>query len=470
MARKRQGGFADAGNPFRSLAQALAGALNNSIASINSQLSHLQLPSIYGQQHNVSSSSMLAGAASAGGGFFGGAEQTKKIAEAQKEVAAAFERSKQSIMGWAQAGLAGTTMGERLTFQQQLLRREITQLFLPAIEKVSEWLWKVTQYFRDLSGEQQTAIGKWLLTGAAMLGVLTVMPRMIAGLEQVSKTFKALGLAMSANPFVAVGAALAVILAQSEAGRETLADMGKDALAIFEQLAEMFNSVLGPALQVVSEFLSGTTGKIVIWSAVFVAAVYAVKAAFSGLALTMLGAGSIVGGLVAAVGLLAIAFQKSETSKFGDNIARQVRTGKISLDEALRQLDEKQQARQFELEEEERSGKGGRGLAARGGLIRALGQFGVGVGAKETAEAEINEERDKARRAAAGAKKRNELLLSQTAQEDPKQTIQRIQSAALRIQTPTDKNTEALVGLVQQIINALGGENKDNRDKPPKAD
>ena len=400
------------------------------------------------------------------------AEAARQLAEAQLRVAEAFERSKSAVMGWAQAGLAGTTWGERLLFQQQLLRREITQLFLPAIEKVSQWLDQLILRFQRLTGEQQQAIGKWLMTGTAMLGTLVILPRVIAAVEGLAKSWKALTLVVSANPFLLAAAGLTVLMARTEEGRQSLAEMGRSALAAFEELAELLSNVLTPALDLVSEFLSGTLGKIITWSAVFVTAVYAVKAAFASLALTMLGAGAIVAGLVLAVGLLAAAFGKSEFQKFSGSIARQVAQGKLTLEQARQEIEAKAAGEAFERREEL---SGRRGI--RGGLTGGVARLG-GFDPEEIAEAERREKvrraNEEAERAAKG-KRRQELMLAQTGQEDVRSTINRIQTAALKVDTgkETAKNTEmtakATREILERLTRLLGGK-VDNQEKPPKGD
>jgi hypothetical protein len=399
----------------------------------------------------------------------------KEMAAAQREVAIAFDRAAQSLRSFALAGLAGTTMGERLTFQQQMLRREITQLFLPALEQVSRWLNQVTNWFRQLTGAQQENLGKWLLIGTAALGVLLVLPKVVATADALAKSWKALSLVFAANPFIAVLAGLVAVEAMTEQGRTALEEMGKQGLRVFEEVGQILSSVLLPALELLSELLSGSVGKIIVWSTAFLMAIRAVQAAFAGLSLTMLGAGAIVAGMIAVVGLLAAAFGKSEFRKFGENLAAEVRKGRISLEEAERELENKRIERQLELERQYR-GEGKSPTA----VVRALYRLGTQQTPEELARKESQEELEKTRqrlREETRDRRRHELQLSQTAQEDPRRTIQRIQEAALKVQTPTDRNTEktaenteAMKRILEELLRKVNPFGTDNRERPPKED
>ena len=92
--------------------------------------------------------------------------------------------------------------------------------------------------------------------------------------------------------------------------------------------------------------------------------------------------------------------------------------------------------------------------------------------AKNQADEERQAALEKQARAEGRGKGRHELLLSQTGQEDPKQTIQRITSAALRVSDPTEENTRRSAEALMKIWEAVQGwaGRKDNRDNPPKED
>lgn len=83
----------------------------------------------------------------------------------------AMQKAETVVKGFAMAGLAGTVQSERLQFQMQRFSREVGSLFLPAMETATKALEGLTSKFRMLSGEQQDAIGKSLLLGAAITRV-----------------------------------------------------------------------------------------------------------------------------------------------------------------------------------------------------------------------------------------------------------------------------------------------------------
>jgi hypothetical protein len=360
-----------------------------------------------------------------------------------------------------------------------MLRREITQLFLPALEQVSRWLSQVTNWFRQLTGVQQENLGKWLLIGAAALGVLLVLPKVVAQAEALARSWKVVSLVFAANPFIAVLAGLVAVQAVTEEGRQSLEEMGKQGLRVFEEVGQVLSSVLLPALELLSELLSGTVGKIIVWSTAFLMGIRAIQAAFASLSLTMLGAGVILAGMIAVVALLAAAFGKSEFRKFGENLAAEVRKGRMSLEQAERALEEKRIERELELERQYRGEGGGGVRPALGALGRFLGRAGFEVrGPLEQAHGEAQQEFEEARarlRRETEGRRRHELLLAQTAQEDPRRTIQRIQEAALKVgddpNKKTAENTTDMKKLLEELLKRLGHKPKDdNRPNPPKQD
>ncbi len=163
-----------------------------------------------------------------------------------------------TIGGFVRSGLSGTTTGERLGLQFQLLSREIASLFLPIIERVVGALQSVTSWFRSLDGPQQAFIGKMLTMAAAGLGVVMVLPKIIGGLQGMAAGFALL----SANPFILVVAALGALLAGTEEGRGALGrllaafapllDIAAMIAEAFTPVVELFGSVLPPILSAVT--------------------------------------------------------------------------------------------------------------------------------------------------------------------------------------------------------------------------
>lgn len=391
---------------------------------------------------------------------------TKKVTEAQQELIGTFERGKNALLGWATAGLAGTTTGERLGFQMSMLRREISSLFLPALEQVSKWIDQLTQRFRLLTGEQQANIGRWLLGGVAALGFATVLTRVASAIGGLLTSIKTL---MMVNPFLAAAVGLGLLMAQTEQGRTALSDMGRAAMDAFGSIAEALSGPLGAALEVVSNFFSSNIGKIALWGMVFLAAIRAVQTAFARLALTFVGALGIVGLIGGALALLTLGLGKS--SEGYKDLADAVRRGQLTPEKAkeeakARAEDEFAEKKRKVLELEEWEAAHPRAIRRRGWDAASM---------REALEAEMGqtiEQSNKQIDFASRGKGRNELLLSQTGQESPQQTINRITSAALK--TDDTKRSadgiEALLDLFRSVLPNFMREDKDNRDKPRNED
>src|ERR1051325_7756769 len=81
-----------------------------------------------------------------------------KLEELSKSAARGFAVMTVGITGFVTAGLSGTALGERLTFQVSMLSREIANVFLPVIESISNGLQRLIDWFRSLTGEQQNSL------------------------------------------------------------------------------------------------------------------------------------------------------------------------------------------------------------------------------------------------------------------------------------------------------------------------
>lgn len=89
-----------------------------------------------------------------------------KGADAMQSAISAVSKS---VLGFAAAGLIGTTQGEHLRLTTQLFAREITAIFLPAIQMATRAIVAATAWLRGLSSEQQDAILKWTAAAGAMM-------------------------------------------------------------------------------------------------------------------------------------------------------------------------------------------------------------------------------------------------------------------------------------------------------------
>lgn len=80
-----------------------------------------------------------------------------------------------AIYGIAQAGLAGTTEGNKLSYVWTLFSRQVASLFLPAIDFIINGLIRLTEWMRNLSGENQSLIMSIGLAGIAFKSLMPLL-------------------------------------------------------------------------------------------------------------------------------------------------------------------------------------------------------------------------------------------------------------------------------------------------------
>ncbi len=153
-----------------------------------------------------------------------GVDAMKKIKAETEQNAKKFDDAKRSVIGWGlaaeaavlgfvRAGLAGTAQGNYLAIQFERLSREVAGIFLPAVEKLIEYLEKTVNWFRGLSGAQQDAIMKWTLWGTAALAAAVLLPILKAGFMALIVVVKGLSVALyglAMNPVLLILTALTV--------------------------------------------------------------------------------------------------------------------------------------------------------------------------------------------------------------------------------------------------------------------
>lgn len=96
---------------------------------------------------------------------------------------AGFAMVTNAAKSWVSAGLSGTTHGNMLSMQFQLLSQQIAGIFVPTINMVIRGIETMVRWFRDLTGEQQGNIRRWIEAAAAMVavyGALTKVSGIIA--------------------------------------------------------------------------------------------------------------------------------------------------------------------------------------------------------------------------------------------------------------------------------------------------
>lgn len=178
------------------------------------------------------------------------AEAARKLSDRWRTLNAAFSTAGGIVGGFVRQGLAGTTMGERLNLQFQLLSREIANMFIPVLQKIVGVLQHVTTWFRSLSGPQQEMIGNVL--------ALAVAARVLApALTTVTTLLKGVGAALAilqAHPLVAIATAIAGLITLTGTWGDVLETVGAVFGRIGGFLSDLDERLTGGA---VGRFLSG---------------------------------------------------------------------------------------------------------------------------------------------------------------------------------------------------------------------
>ena len=190
-----------------------------------------------------------------------------------------------AIGGFVTAGIAASGVGQMLAFNMAVLSRTIAGLFGPEIRKAIDLIRSITIYIQSLSETQKANIAKWIEGAFAALTVLTLMPRVVAGINLVIVALKALTLAQTATGWGAIItgiglilAALAAFLTATDSGREMLGQMTKafePLLALgqklFSALTPVFaaiGSVLKTIISVVVGIVTALAPMVALWARV----------------------------------------------------------------------------------------------------------------------------------------------------------------------------------------------------------
>jgi Sec-independent protein translocase protein TatA len=365
--------------------------------------------------------------------------------KASRNVAGAVGLAKAALTGWVTAGLAGTVQGQQLAVQFTFLNREIASIFLPVVERATQALRGLVQHFRSLTGTQQETIGRTVQAALAFGTMLTIAPKLTGALGGLGGSLKTV---LLANPLLALAAGLVAVLSLTDRGRQSLSSIGSNLLKAFQPVADFLADVILPALEDLSEFLATAGGQVVAATGLFLLAVPKIISgivAIGGAFKSMTGA---LGLAAVALGLLLTLFGKSRFDKQVDDIAKAVRTGKKSIQEARDEV--KRLAEEAGLEAEE-AARGHRTLSEQGlGIGRQLqGLFGEQT-PEEIAEQVRREleERGLARLERAG-RGRRDVEPSRVGFEDPRETIRRLQAAALKVDPIPGKQLDVQRDILQ---------------------
>jgi len=402
-------------------------------------------------------------------------KNAEALAQAQTRVAIAYGLASGALLGYVHAGLSGTTTGEHLNFQFQELNRQIASLFLPAIEKGIQKLTDLVQWFRNLSGEQQHSIGRWLGVGTAMLGLLTIGPKLVSMFGLVKGAFTG---AFASNPLLATLAAMGLLMAQSEGGRESLSKLGSAAMDAFGALADILSGAVIPIVEYFTELLSKPGGQLLVLGLVATLAAGRVVAACRAMAAAFMTVGGAITLGLGLIGLLVVALSGSggAISKAMDDIAAGVRSGKKSVEDAKKEVRDLAKEEAFKEAEKNREGPGiGGAFEAISGPAGAMKAMQRQMFDEEQRRKQIEAQGlGKVERAAGKKEQRSDVVTARTGTEsDPKQTIRRIEDAALKTDIQPKRTADAAEGifeLIKDFMTRSGGENKDNRENQPKKD
>lgn len=110
----------------------------------------------------------------------------------------AFASMSVGLLGIVKAGLQGTEEGARMAAAWEKLSQKIAAVFLPVVEKVTEVIERLADWFDSLSEEQQDNVMKWTLWIGGVLAAIIIIPKLVAGLALV----KAALMAIYANPVI----------------------------------------------------------------------------------------------------------------------------------------------------------------------------------------------------------------------------------------------------------------------------
>ena len=138
--------------------------------------------------------------------------ETGKMAEAQNVILAELETQ---YGGSAEAAaLAGSGPLKQLQNRLSDLSEQIGERLMPFIMKFTGWIIKLAEKFDKLTGTQKDNIVKWGLILAALGPVLIIIGKISTGIGALIGMFKGLVKFLVANPYIALAAGIALVVAQ----------------------------------------------------------------------------------------------------------------------------------------------------------------------------------------------------------------------------------------------------------------
>jgi hypothetical protein len=173
------------------------------------------------------------------------------------------------VGGLAAAGVARSAYGGIFALQWAELSRQIASLFVPQLNAVAAGLQRVVGWFQHLSGAQQETLRHLLLTGAGLLGVATVLPKIVAGFQAMTAVMtgaRVALMALSAHPVIAIATAVGAVVTASYSLEEITSGLSKAfevvgavARPIFDALKDAVTE-LGGAIRQMGQALAEALG------------------------------------------------------------------------------------------------------------------------------------------------------------------------------------------------------------------
>ena len=102
----------------------------------------------------------------------------------------------------------------RMKSQLEGVAIELGNELIPVFQKFSEWVEKAVEWFKTLDSSQKKNIVKWGLILAAIGPVLIIIGKMSLGISALIGMFKGLAKWIVANPYIALAAGIALVVAQ----------------------------------------------------------------------------------------------------------------------------------------------------------------------------------------------------------------------------------------------------------------
>jgi hypothetical protein len=329
-------------------------------------------------------------------------------------------------------------------------------------------LQQITAYFKNLSGEQQASIMRWTGVSVGMLGVMTLLPRLGAGLSTISKTLYGMA---ATNPFLLIAGGLVALLSRTEEGRTALSEIGHSMMEAFTAAAELLMSVLVPALDFLTEALSGPGGKVILLGTLFLAASVKIIGAIRSISAAAMTLGGPIGIALAAIGAVvaALTMANSGTKEFMGNVTNvlgEVRKGTTTKEQAKEQI-----RRNAEIQAEEEAEKASKGWG-KYDPWRDTNEERVERRRKSRVEelTKAGEERLETGLKRLPGQGRSDLVQSRTGTEDARATLKRLEDSIIKsgANELAKQQLEELKDIKDELRKKPGGNRNDERENPPK--